>query len=122
MTSIFELMWEALQDTTLVILMISAVISIIFGATLSKDKSVDWIEGVAILVAVFTVATVTAVTDSQKDRQFRDLQAKQVLFQSRQRIKSNLVQAQSNAAQVIRGGQQVTINSHDLVVRSVSIV
>ena len=75
--TLLELIWDALGDTTLVILMIAAVVSIVLGATLSENKSVDWIEGVAILLAVFTVATVTAVTDSQKESQFRELQAKQ---------------------------------------------
>ena len=52
--------------------------SIIFGVTLSKDKDVDWIEGVAIFFAVFLVATVTGVNDFQKEKQFRALREKQV--------------------------------------------
>ena len=76
--TLLSLFWDALGDTTLIILMVSAVISIIFGATLSQDKNVDWIEGVAILFAVFVVASVTAVNDYQKEKQFKALQAKQV--------------------------------------------
>jgi 1,4-dihydroxy-2-naphthoate octaprenyltransferase len=58
--------------------MIAAVFSIIVGATLGEDKSVDWIEGVAILFAVFLVSFVTALNDFQKEKQFKALQAKQV--------------------------------------------
>ncbi len=42
---ILSLMWDALGDTTLIILIIAAIISIVFGATLGVDKQVDWIEG-----------------------------------------------------------------------------
>ncbi len=71
-------MLQALNDTILIILMVVAVFSIIFGVTLSKNKDVDWIEGVAIFFAVFLVATVTGVNDFQKEKQFRALRAKQV--------------------------------------------
>ena len=76
----FELMFDALGDTILIILMIAAVFSIIIGATLGKDKSVDWIEGLAILFAVFVVSFVTALNDYQKEKQFKVLQAKQVCW------------------------------------------
>jgi hypothetical protein len=38
-------MWEALQDPILIILMIAAVISLVFGLILAEDKQTDWIEG-----------------------------------------------------------------------------
>ena len=75
---ILALFLQALNDTLLIILMAVAVFSIIFGVTLSKDKDVDWIEGVAIFFAVFLVAIVTAVNDFQKEKQFRALREKQV--------------------------------------------
>ena len=116
--TLLELLWGALGDTTLVILMISAVVSIALGATLSQNTSVDWIEGVAILLAVFTVATVTAVTDSQKESQFRELQAKQVFSHLLSLWLTHHAQTQSNAMEVIRNGQQLIITSHELVVCS----
>ena len=76
--NLFQLMWDAMSDTTLIILSIAAVISFIFGLTLGAEKDTDWIEGVAIMVAVIAVVVVTAVNDYQKDRQFQALQAKQV--------------------------------------------
>ena len=37
---------------------------------------VDWVEGVAILIAIFLVVTVGGVNDWQKERQFKALNAK----------------------------------------------
>lgn len=73
--SFLGLFWEALQDTTLVILSGLALLSLVMRMTLgnSEDKKVGWIEPVAILVAVLIVATVTAANDWSKERQFRKL-------------------------------------------------
>jgi len=82
------LMWEAVQDTTLIILIICAIISLVlsvvfhsedkldeeFAAT--KEPNVEWIEGLAILVAVVVVVFVTAFNDWSKEKQFRGLQSK----------------------------------------------
>ncbi len=38
--------------------------------------NLEWIEGVAILVAVLVVVFVTAINDWRKERQFRGLQSK----------------------------------------------
>ena len=64
------------QDKTLVILMIAAVVSIVLGLTVEEEKDIAWIEGFAILCAVFLVVIVTAVNDWTKERQFRGLQKK----------------------------------------------
>lgn len=42
------------------------------------DKSTGWIEGAAIMVSVVIVVMVTAVNDLQKEKQFKELQGKQV--------------------------------------------
>jgi len=86
-----QLVWEALQDVTLLILIVAAIISL--GLSFyhppeeeSQDHSgssgddteseAGWIEGVAILVAVFVVVFVTAFNDWRKEKQFRGLQNK----------------------------------------------
>ncbi|KAL3316200.1 ATPase, Ca transporting, plasma membrane [Cichlidogyrus casuarinus] len=82
-----ELMWEALQDFTLMLLLGCAAVSLIlslwskFGNTGAIDLAQEegetgWIEGVAILGAVVVVVLVTAMNDWQKERQFRGLQDK----------------------------------------------
>uniref|UniRef100_A0A8D8W088 Calcium-transporting ATPase n=1 Tax=Cacopsylla melanoneura TaxID=428564 RepID=A0A8D8W088_9HEMI len=76
------LVWEALQDVTLIILEIAALVSL--GLSLYKPADEDvmdedeakhgWIEGLAILISVIVVVIVTAFNDYTKERQFRGLQ------------------------------------------------
>lgn len=62
------------EDTTLIILITAAAISITVG--LYEKSSSGWIEGAAILFAVLLVALVTATNDYKKESQFRKLNAK----------------------------------------------
>eukprot|EP00054_Salpingoeca_dolichothecata_P015910 m.92418 g.92418 ORF g.92418 m.92418 type:complete len:1299 (-) comp21718_c0_seq1:367-4263(-) len=71
--SFFQLMWEALQDVTLVILIIAGIISLILGLTVEEDSDTAWIEGAAIMISVVIVVFVTALNDLQKERQFQAL-------------------------------------------------
>ena len=70
------LCFDALQDKTLIILVIAAIISIILGVTVEERKEIAWIDGAAILAAVVIVVLVTASNDWTKERQFRGLQKK----------------------------------------------
>ena len=84
----YLLMWEALQDTTLIILIASAAISLVLSFYVHGDSkkeeyhmyveepNVEWIEGAAILIAVLVVVFVTSFNDWSKERQFRGLQSK----------------------------------------------
>ncbi|KAA8917261.1 hypothetical protein TRICI_000599 [Trichomonascus ciferrii] len=86
--SLWKLMWIALQDKVLIILSIAAVISFAlglyetFGQPPEYDEEgheipkVEWVEGVAILVAVAIVVVVGAGNDWQKERQFVKLNKK----------------------------------------------
>ncbi|XP_070193153.1 plasma membrane calcium-transporting ATPase 2-like isoform X2 [Littorina saxatilis] len=90
-----QLVWEALQDVTLLILIVAAVISLGLSfykgdseevesedesyrakADSSLEEKVGWIDGLAILVAVAVVVLVTAFNDWSKEKQFRGLQSK----------------------------------------------
>ena len=64
MPSIFSFMIDALEDFMLRVLLVSGVISIILE-TISKpeERSIIWIEGFAIIFAVFIVTLVTAIND-----------------------------------------------------------
>lgn len=85
---LLKLMWMALQDKVLIILSIAAVISLAlglyetFGQPTEYDSEgrpmpkVDWVEGVAIIVAVIIVVIVGAGNDYQKERQFARLNRK----------------------------------------------
>ncbi|KAG0739123.1 hypothetical protein G6F57_011787 [Rhizopus arrhizus] len=85
--NIFQLMWAAFQDKTLILLAIAAVVSL--GVGLYEDiavpeydtlgnriPGVKWVEGVAIIVAILLVVLVGSVNDYQKEKQFRKLNAK----------------------------------------------
>ncbi|XP_020289545.1 plasma membrane calcium-transporting ATPase 2 isoform X2 [Pseudomyrmex gracilis] len=93
-----RLVWEALQDMTLLILEVAAFISLCLSFyhasthTSSKkfdnssfvehvveeedESKYDWIEGLAILISVIVVVLVTAFNDYSKERQFRGLQSR----------------------------------------------
>ncbi|XP_030040714.1 plasma membrane calcium-transporting ATPase 2 isoform X3 [Manduca sexta] len=82
------LVWEALQDVTLIILEVAAVVSLGLSFYKPPDDPADtahldeeeghyqWIEGLAILISVIVVVIVTAFNDYTKERQFRGLQSR----------------------------------------------
>jgi len=98
--SILELMWEAFQDLTMMILAASGTISIILGATVGEHPETEWIEGACILFAVLLVTVVAALNDYQKEKQFRALNA----VKEDEKIK------------VIRNGEPMEISKWSLVV------
>lgn len=67
-----QLLWDALQDLTLRILTVAALVSIAVevGTAEEGKRSIAWIEGFAILVAVIACSTVTAANDYKKEKQF----------------------------------------------------
>lgn len=97
------LVWEALEDTILRILIAAAIVSLVLGMIIESVET-GWIDGFAILVAVAVVSLVTAVNDWQKEKQFRQLQGK---IDKEQTV------------DVIRGGDSETIQVTELVVGDV---
>ncbi|XP_026097945.1 plasma membrane calcium-transporting ATPase 3b isoform X2 [Carassius auratus] len=89
-----QLVWEALQDVTLIILEIAAIISLGLsfyqppghesegcgaggvGVEDEGEAEAGWIEGAAILLSVICVVLVTAFNDWSKEKQFRGLQSR----------------------------------------------
>lgn len=73
--SIWVLIWKTYNDRILILLTIAALVSLALGLyeTFSGGSSADWIEGVAICVAVIIVVAVGAANDWQKERQFASL-------------------------------------------------
>jgi Ca2+-transporting ATPase len=74
-TGFFMLLWMAYNDKIIILLTIAAVVSLSLGIyqTIDEGHGVDWIEGVAIVVAIAIVTLVTALNDWQKERQFAKL-------------------------------------------------
>ncbi|XP_008142000.1 plasma membrane calcium-transporting ATPase 1 isoform X2 [Eptesicus fuscus] len=119
-----QLVWEALQDVTLIILEIAAIVSL--GLSFYRPPEGDnalcgevsvgeeegegktgWIEGAAILLSVVCVVLVTAFNDWSKEKQFRGLQS---------RIE------QEQKFTVIRGGQVIQIPVADIIVGDIAQV
>eukprot|EP00897_Mesotaenium_endlicherianum_P000664 jgi/Mesen1/10599/ME000086S10136 len=94
--------WEACQDTTLIILMVCAVVSLISGMV-TEDPAEGWYDGAGIGFAVILVILVTAVSDYRQSLQFRDLNKE----------KANI------KLQVTRGGRRIPVSIYDLVVGDV---
>ncbi|CAF1053389.1 unnamed protein product [Rotaria sp. Silwood1] len=101
MKSFLRLCWDTLHDMLLVILLVCAVVSIglsFYTPPHQRDQAVqdesnlEWIEGIAILVAVLVVVFVTAFNDWRKERQFRGLQSKIEKDQQASVVRDNHIQ------------------------------
>ncbi|KAF2868451.1 hypothetical protein BDV95DRAFT_500506 [Massariosphaeria phaeospora] len=83
-TPLWKLVWGAYNDTVLIVLTVAAAISLALGLyeTLGvvhppdAPASVDWVEGLAICIAIILVVLVTALNDWQKEQAFARLNAK----------------------------------------------
>uniref|UniRef100_A0A8C2JR40 Calcium-transporting ATPase n=1 Tax=Cyprinus carpio TaxID=7962 RepID=A0A8C2JR40_CYPCA len=118
-----QLVWEALQDVTLIILEVAAIVSLglsfykppdaenkscselncgnaAAGVEDEGEAEAGWIEGAAILLSVVCVVLVTAFNDWSKEKQFRGLQS---------RIE------QEQKFTVVRGGQVIPIPVAEIV-------
>ncbi|GAX78129.1 hypothetical protein CEUSTIGMA_g5571.t1 [Chlamydomonas eustigma] len=105
--SFWMLMHENLQDPIILLLIAAATVSTGLGAGIPEQRAKsEWIEGVAIWVAVFLVSGVGAANDYEKDKQFRKL---------------NVVK-DSVQIKTLRDGRMTTIENHDLVVGDVVIL
>lgn len=64
--------WEALQDVTLIILLVCAVLSLVIGIP-TEGWQEGWYDGAGIAFSIFLVVFVTAASDYQQSKQFREL-------------------------------------------------
>ena len=106
MKGFLTLFFEAFQDTTLIILILAAIVSLVIGIY-EHGPADGWIEGGAILIAVFLVASVSAGNDYTKELQFRSLE------------KSS---QNDERCSVFRSGAIERINPVDLVVGDVILL
>ncbi|KAL4915474.1 hypothetical protein BDW62DRAFT_212711 [Aspergillus aurantiobrunneus] len=101
----FLLLWDAYNDKIIILLTIAAVVSLSLGIyeAASGQSQVDWIEGVAVCVAIAIVVSVTAGNDWQKQRQFGKLNKRKL----------------DREVRVIRDGGTVRVHISDLTVGDV---
>ncbi|TVT97813.1 hypothetical protein EJB05_05664 [Eragrostis curvula] len=70
--NLWEFVWEALQDTTLIILIACALVSFVVGiGTEGWPKGAH--DGIGIITSILLVVSVTATSNYQQSLQFRDL-------------------------------------------------
>ncbi|KAF0921980.1 hypothetical protein E2562_020665, partial [Oryza meyeriana var. granulata] len=70
--SFWEFVWEALQDTTLIILTACAVVSFVVGIT-TEGWPQGAHDGIGIVASILLVVSVTGTSNYQQSLQFRDL-------------------------------------------------
>lgn len=108
--SIWMLFWNAFNDRILLLLTAAAVISLALGIYEAvgqhepgQPQSVDWVEGLAILVAVILVVLVTGLNDYRREKQFVQLNAKK----------------EDRQVKVIRSGKSMLVSVYDITVGDV---
>ncbi|KAL1964515.1 hypothetical protein VTN77DRAFT_6941 [Rasamsonia byssochlamydoides] len=108
--NLLQLMWMAYNDYVLFLLTAAAIISLGVGLYQTfatphgpGNPPVEWVEGVAILVAIVIIVIVGAGNDYQKQRQFRKLNKKK----------------QDRNVKVIRSARSQEIPIHDVLVGDV---
>jgi len=103
-TSFGKLMLEALDDKMLIVLIIAGVINLIIG--LIGSEAHGWIDGFAVLLAVFIVVVVTAFNESSKEKKFRAM--------DKQNNERDVI--------VIRNGEQEHCKNIDIVVGDIVLL
>jgi len=106
-TPLWRLVWNAYNDTVLIVLTVAAIISLALGLyeTFGAEHPpgsptpVDWVEGCAIVVAIVIVVLVTALNDWQKEQAFAKLNAKK----------------EQRDIKVTRSGKTVMISIYDVL-------
>ncbi|KAI4259540.1 MAG: hypothetical protein LQ352_000727 [Teloschistes flavicans] len=109
--SIWTLFWNAYNDRVLLILTAAAVISLVLGvyeavgqpSDPKQGQSLDWVEGLAIMVAIIIVVLVTGLNDYRREKQFSALNAKK----------------DDRQVKAIRSGKSVMISVFDVTVGDV---
>ncbi|KAI9345142.1 PMCA-type calcium-translocating P-type ATPase, partial [Zopfochytrium polystomum] len=110
-------MIAALSDKIMIILSISAVVSLAIGlyqdfkpvaadAPESDKQKIHWIEGFSILVAVLVVVLASSVNDLQKEAQFRKLNAKK----------------EDRYLKAVRDGKTQLVSVYDIVVGDILLL
>ncbi|KAJ5793014.1 uncharacterized protein N7503_008992 [Penicillium pulvis] len=104
-TGFFKLFWIAYNDKIIILLTIAAIVSLSLGIyeTIDDGTGVQWVEGVAICVAILIVTVVTAANDWQKERQFAKLNKRN----------------DDRDVKVIRSGRSMMVSVYDIMVGDV---
>lgn len=104
--SFLQLVWITYNDKVLILLSIAAIVSLAIGLYQTfgqkheaNNPGVEWIEGVAIIVAIVIVVLVGSLNDWQKEKQFAKLNRKK----------------QDRVVKAIRSGKTIEVSIFDLM-------
>ncbi|THU94362.1 hypothetical protein K435DRAFT_860637 [Dendrothele bispora CBS 962.96] len=136
--TLLQLMFAAMKDKVLILLAITAVILLSlsrFGTLQDPDDlPLDWVEGVAIIVAISIVVIVGLVNNWQKECQFQPLNDKKeergvlvVIVGSvndwqKERQLQALNDKEEHGAHVVRGGVELVIDVKQVVVGDIAVL
>ncbi|KAL2755929.1 hypothetical protein ACRALDRAFT_1050792 [Sodiomyces alcalophilus JCM 7366] len=108
--SLLQLMWITYQDKVLMLLTAAAAVSLAIGIYQTvgikhddDEPQIEWVEGVAIVVAIAIVVIVGSLNDYSKERQFAKLNKKK----------------QDREVKVVRSGKVMEISVFDILVGDV---
>ncbi|KAI0113675.1 calcium-translocating P-type ATPase [Nemania sp. FL0031] len=111
--TLLDLAWQTYNDKVLILLTIAAVVSLALGlyqtfggSHENGEPRVEWIEGVAILVAIIIVVLVGTLNDWNMQRQFNQLNKQQ----------------SDRTVNVVRSGKTMEISIFDLLVGDVALL
>jgi magnesium-transporting ATPase (P-type) len=95
-TPFYELLYGALDDIMLKILMVCAIVSMVVDCSMHKPGGAPcYVEGVAIWAAVAVVSLVTAISDYQKEGEF---------------LKKQMIEENSKTVTALRDNKEVVIH------------
>jgi len=97
----YMLLYQALNDTMLIILIIAGIVNMILGSI--EHPSTGWLDGFAVLIAVAICAFVTAFNEHKKEKKFREMDE----------------QNQNANVHVIRSGKEVELPVGQILVGDV---
>lgn len=108
--NLLQIMWITYNDKVLILLSVAAVVSLAVGLYQTfgtvhdaEHPAIEWVEGLAIIIAIVVVVVVGSMNDFQKERQFVKLNKKK----------------QDRDVKVIRSGKSQTLSVFDLLVGDV---
>ena len=108
--NIFQLMWMAYNDYILFLLTAAAIVSLAIGlyqtfgiARTPNNPPLEWVEGVAIIIAIIIIVIAGSVNDYEKERQFAKLNKKK----------------QDRTVKVIRSGKSQVVSLFEVLVGDV---
>jgi Ca2+-transporting ATPase len=108
--NLFQIMWITYNDKVLILLSVAAVVSLgvglfqTFGTPHTPENPpIEWVEGVAIIVAILVVVIVGSLNDYQKEKQFVKLNKKK----------------EDRNVNVVRSGKTIELSVYDVLVGDV---